>query len=235
MMEENEILKRLRSFRNPEALAGMARFGSRPKNAYGITIPTLRKMAKPLGKNHRIARQLWQSGIHEARILATMVEDPERVTEKQVEKWVRDFDSWDIVDQCCTNLLTRTRWAHPKALEWSGRKEEYVKRAGFVLMAVLAVHDKKTSDREFLQFFPLIQREAKDERNFVKKAVNWALRQVGKRSLLLHEKAVQAARKIHEVDSRSARWIAADALRELNSEKIRKRLRMRQHSVSRRP
>ncbi|MFH1560556.1 MAG: DNA alkylation repair protein [Chloroflexota bacterium] len=223
-MQYEEIVERLKSLSNPEAVAGMARFGINPENTYGIPIPTLWKTAREVGRDHPLAQQLWLSGVHEARILACLVDDPKAVTEEQMESWVKDFDSWDVCDQCCSNLFDRTAFAYQKAVEWSAREEEFVKRAGFVLMAALAVHDKKASDEQFLQFLPLIQREATDDRNFVRKAVNWALRQIGKRNLSLNQRAVETARAIQEMDSRSARWIASDAIRELTSEAVQKRL-----------
>jgi 3-methyladenine DNA glycosylase AlkD len=224
-MQYREILRRLKSLSNPEAVAGMARFGINPKNTYGVSIPNLRTMAKEIGKNHPLAQKLWSSGIHDARILASMVDDPTMVTERQLEKWVKDFDSWDVCDQCCSNLFDKTEFAYRKAAEWTSKKEEFVKRAGFVLMACLAVHDKKAEDKKFERFFPLIKREAKDERNFVKKAVNWALRQIGKRNLRLNRTAIDIAREIQATDSKSGRWVASDALRELTSQAVQRRLK----------
>jgi len=220
-----DILRRLKSFANPEAVAGMARFGINPKNTYGISIPTLRTLAKEIGRDHSIAQQLWASGIHEARILASMIDDPKLVAEKQMERWVKDFDSWDVCDQCCGNLFDKTPFAYQKAMEWSGKKKEFIKRAGFALMAWLAVHDKKAGDREFTKFLPAIIRESTDERNFVKKAVNWSLRQIGKRNRNLNKQAIIAAKGIQKIDSKSARWIATDALRELTSQRVREKLR----------
>lgn len=202
----------------------MARFGINTKNAYGVPIPVLRKIAKETGKDHALAMELWSSGIHDARILASMIDVPEKVTEEQMEDWVKDFDSWDVCDQCCSNLFSWTKLAFGKAREWSGRDEEFVKRAGFALMAALAVHDKKANDEMFVELIPLIKSGATDERNFVRKAVNWALRQIGKRNKNLNEKAIDAAKEIMKLDSRSARWIATDALKELEIEKVKKRL-----------
>ncbi|MBI2935792.1 MAG: DNA alkylation repair protein [Chloroflexi bacterium] len=224
-MEHHEVLKRLESLANPQAVAGMARFGINPKGTLGISIPALRKLAKELGKSHRLAQELWDSGGHEARILACMVDEPKQVTERQMEAWVKDLDSWDVCDQCCSELFSKTTLAYEKAIEWSSRGEEFVKRAGFALMACLAVKDKKASDAQFAIFLPLIAREAPDGRNFVKKAVNWALRQIGKRNLALNKQAMEAARAIQRKDSASARWIASDALRELSSDAVQKRLR----------
>src|SRR4030065_2897595 len=196
----DDILKKLKFLSNPKAVAGMARFGINPENTYGISIPNLRKMAKESGKEHTLARQLWSSCIHEARILAGMIDEPEKVTEKQMEDWVRDFDSWDVCDQTCMNLFEDTPFAYKKAIAWSKRKDEFIKRAGFVMMARLAVSDKKADDKQFEQFLPIIKRESKDERNFVKKAVNWALRQIGKRNRRLNKKAIETAKEIQKID-----------------------------------
>ncbi len=220
-----KYLARLKSLRDPEAVAGMARFGINPDNTLGVSIPAIRKMAKEIGKNHALAQEFWSSGIHEARILAGLVDDPGEVTEEQMERWAADIDSWDVCDQVCSNLFDKTRFAYQKAHEWSGREEEFVKRAGFVLMAALSVHDKKAGDEKFLDFLPLIKREAQDERNFVKKAVNWALRQIGKRNLDLNRAAILTANDILKIDSKTAKWVASDALRELTGEKIQKKLR----------
>lgn len=224
-MQYEDVLDQLKAQANPEAVAGMARYGINPENTYGVSIPTLRKMARKIGKNHELAQQLWTSGIHEARILASMVDQPGSVTEAQMERWAKDFDSWDVCDQCCNNLFRRTAFAYQKADEWHTREAEFVKRAGFVLMACLAVHDKQAGDDTFVAFLPAIKSEAADSRNFVKKAVNWALRQIGKRNLNLNEAAIQTARKIQEIDSKSACWIAKDALRELTGDKVQQRLR----------
>jgi len=224
-MEYEEILKQLKSLSDPEAVAGMARFGINPKSTYGVSIPNLRRMVKQIGRDHLLALRLWNSGIHEARILASMIDLPEMVTQEQMDNWVKDFDSWGVCDQCCSNLFDKTKFAHKKAIEWSKRTEEFVKRAGFVLMAVLAVHDKEAKDREFLKFLPIIRREATDDRNFVKKAVNWALRQIGKRNLSLNKVAIKTAEEIQGIDSGAAKWIASDALRELTGGPVQKKLR----------
>lgn len=223
----DEVLKKLSNLANPKNVAQMEHFGSKPEKALGISVPALRKLAKEVGKHHQLAQQLWETGIHEARHLAALIEEPEKVTEPQIETWAAAFDSWDICDGCCNNLFRKTSFAHSKAVEWSSRQEQYVKRAGFVLMAVLAVHDIKAEDTVFLDYLHIIHREAADERNFVKKAVNWALRQIGKRNLYLNNAAVQAAHAIKDLDSASARWIASDALRELMSEKIQHRIKIR--------
>lgn len=220
----DDILKKLKSLSNPKAVAGMARFGINPENTYGISIPNLRKMAKQIGKDHMLANQLWASGTHEARILAGMIDDPEVVTEKQIEQWVKEFDSWDVCDQVCMNLFEDTPFASKKAVAWSKRKEEFIKRAGFVIMARLAVSNKKADDKQFEKFLPIIKRESADNRNFVKKAVNWALRQIGKRNINLNKEAIKTAKEIQKIDSRAARWIASDALRELTSKAVQKKV-----------
>jgi 3-methyladenine DNA glycosylase AlkD len=223
-MQYNEIIQKIKSLGNPENVAGMARFGINVNNSYGISVYTLRKMAKEIGKDHELALALWKSGIHEARLLACLIDRPDQITGEQMEDWVKDFDSWDVCDVCCGHLFDRAAPAYRKALEWSEREEEFVKRAGFALMAALSVHDKKASDETMAGFLPIIKREAVDERNFVKKAVNWALRQIGKRNPNLNEMAVKTAGEIKQIDSRSARWIASDAIRELTGEKVQRRL-----------
>jgi 3-methyladenine DNA glycosylase AlkD len=224
-MKYDEILKKFKSLSNPKNVEEMKRFGIRGKVIYGVSIPNLRNMAKELGKDHELALKLWKSEIHEARLLAGFIDDLKKVSEEQMEEWVKDFDSWDICDQVCSNLFDKTEFAWKKAFEWSKRKEEFVKRAGFVLMAALSVHDKKTPDKDFERFFPIIIRESNDERNFVRKAVNWALRQIGKRNKRLNKKAIDVAKKIYRMDSKTAKWIASDALRELTSKSTQKRLK----------
>jgi 3-methyladenine DNA glycosylase AlkD len=224
-MNYDTIMKKLKSMSNPKAVEGMARYGITPHNAYGISMPDLRKMAKEIGVNHSLAQQLWVSGVHEARILASIVAASDMVTEEQAEDWVRDFDSWDVCDQVCMNLLENTRFAYEKAIEWSSKEEEFVKRAGFALMARLAVSDKMADNKKFEAFLPIIEQGATDNRNYVKKAVNWALRQIGKRNLYLNKKSIDAAGRIQKTDSKSARWIAADAIRELTSPAVQRRLR----------
>ena len=202
----------------------MLRFGISTDQALGVSVPDLRKVAKQEGKSHALALQLWKSGIHEARILASMVDDPKMVTEKQMEEWVEDFDSWDVCDQCCSNLFDKTPVAYAKAAVWSSRNEEFIKRAGFAMMAALAAHDKKAPNARFLEFLSIIERSSNDDRNFVKKAVNWALRGIGKRNVVLNKAAIRAAERISRVDSRSSRWIASDALRELTGRAVQERL-----------
>jgi 3-methyladenine DNA glycosylase AlkD len=226
-MTYRAIMQHLKSFYRPENVEGMARFGITSKKVYGVPTPTLRRLAREIGKDHRLAQRLWSSGVLDARALAALVDDPAQVTEEQMEAWVRGFDNWASCDVCCSNLFDRTPFAHRKAAEWSRRDQEYVKRAGFALMAALAVHDRKASDAQFDRFLKMIERDSADDRNFVRKAVNWALRQIGKRNLPLNRKAIRAAERIRATGTRAGRWIAADALRELRSEAVQKRLRAR--------
>lgn len=222
--EAQEIIERLISLANPSNVEGMARYGINPQNTLGVSLPVLRGMAREIKRDHALAIELWESGIHEARILAGLVADPEQVDEQLMERWAHEFDSWDVCDQVCSNLFNKTPFAYAKAIEWSSRQPEFVKRAGFVLMAALAVHDKKAPDSAFEPFFPLILGAATDDRNFVKKAVNWALRGLGKHNQGLNTRAIETAQQIATLDSKAARWIAADALRELTGEKVQSRL-----------
>ncbi len=219
-----DVVSRLKAMRNPANIDGMARYGISTENALGVSMPVLRKLARDIGKNHSLALQLWETGIHEAFILACLIDDPGKVDENQMERWVNDFNTWDVCDQCCSNLFDKTLFAYAKAEEWIKSNKEFVKRAGFALMAVLAVHDKKSPDEPFEHFLDLIVREANDERNFVKKAVNWAVRQIGKRNSNLNSLAITAALKIRDIDTKCTRWIAGDALRELSSLEVQKRL-----------
>ncbi len=219
-----DILEQVKAHANPANVEGMARFGINPNNTYGVPVPVLRSMAKDIGKDHALALELWSSGVHEARVLAGFVDDPKQVTEKQMQAWVAEFDSWDVCDQVCSNLFDRTPLAYDKAFEWSGREHEFVKRAGFVLMAALTVHDKQATDDTMARFLPVIQRESADARNFVKKAVNWALRQIGKRNRSLNRMAIRTAKQIQKMDSPVARWVAADALKELTADSTQARL-----------
>ncbi len=223
-MNERDVIKKLKGLANPRNVEGMARFGINPRNTLGVSLPDIRKMAKEIGRDQSLSLKLWESGIHEARLLASIIGDPERVTEKQMERWTKDFDSWDIVD-ICSGLFERTRFCEKKITQWTKREEEFVKRMGFVLMCSKAVHDKEAKDSEFERYFPIIKREAGDGRNFVKKAVNWALRQIGKRNLNLNRKAIRVAKEIRKIDSKPARWIASDALRELEGEAVKRRLK----------
>ncbi len=218
------VMNQLATLGSPENRAGMARYGINVSQAFGVSVVELRTIAKRLGIDHELALLLWETGNHEARILAAMVDDPAQVGGEQLEAWVSAFDSWDLCDQVCSNLFDRTSAAYAKAAEWAGRDEEFVKRAGFALMAALSVHDKAADDAAFLAFLPLVEREAGDERQYVKKAVNWALRQIGKRDRALNRAAIATAERVRAQGSRSARWIASNALRELLSDKVQQRL-----------
>jgi len=224
-MDTTQFLKTLQSLANPKAKAALSHFKIETKIAYGISTPVLKKIAKQVGKNHELAQELWATEVFEARAIATLIEEPEKVTEKQMESWLKDFDNWAIVDACCCYLFRLMPNAYDKAMEWTSREMEFEKRAGFSLMAYLAVHDKKESDKKFEQFFPYIKRESVDERNFVKKAVNWALRQIGKRNARLNRLAINVAKEIQKQNSRSAKWVAADSLRELQSGAVQKRVK----------
>jgi 3-methyladenine DNA glycosylase AlkD len=230
MERVNQILKRLESLGSRKNVEGMARYGIRSKKAFGVSAPKLRAMAKAIGRDHALAQRLWKTGVLDARALAALVDDPAKVTQQQMERWVRDFDNWAVCDTCCGRLFDKTPFAWKKAVEWSKRKEEYVKRAGYALMAWLAVHDKQADDNRFMKFLPHIKRGATDERNFVKKAVNWGLRQIGKRNLNLNGHAIRTAKEIDRIDSSAAKWVAGDALRELAGRAVPERLRKKKLS-----
>ena len=217
-MTTKQIIAELKLMGRPDALPFMAKYGISTQNAFGVSIPNLRKFAKQIGKDHKLAHELWNTEIHDARLLASMIADSEKVTKAGMNNWAKQFYSWDVCDQFCNNLFVFTPHTYDKAVEWSSKKHEFNKRAGFVLMAVSAVHKKEWSDDKFISFFPIIKREAVDERNFVKKAVNWALRQIGKRNNTLNKETIKLAKEIQKLDSKSAKWIASDALRELTTE-----------------
>lgn len=221
------IIARLEALASPADAAGMARFGIRGARVLGVPVKTLRAIAREIGRSHALAEGLWASGIHEARILASIVAEPQRVDPAQMERWVADLDSWDLCDQCCTNLWVRTPFAHNTALEWSEREAEFVKRAGFVLMAQVAGKDTNAPTELFHRYLARAEAAADDERNFVKKAISWALREIGQRSPELNAAAIAVARRLREADSRAARWVGTDALRELTSEKVVRRIARR--------
>lgn len=215
-MDAHEVIDLLKEKADAGYHTGMQRFGITNEKALGVKIPEVRKLAKLIKKDHELAQQLWDTGVHEARILASMIDDPKQVTTQQMDAWVKDFASWDVCDQVCGNLFDRTPYAIDKALEYSSHPQEFIKRAGFVLMAEYAIHDKKADDLVFISLFPIMEREAYDNRNFVKKAINWALRQIGKRNKNLRPMAIACAARIQQQGTKAAKWIAADALRELN-------------------
>lgn len=228
-MTIKEILRRLEALGSPENVAGMARFGIVAFKAFGVPAADLKDLAKEVKRDvadrHSLALKLWETGVHEARALAYLIDDPKQVTDSQMEAWAADFDNWAIVDGTCGHLFCRSPLARQKVFEWIEREEEFVKRAGIVLIAWLAVHDKKADDANIAAFLPLLERHSDDDRNFIKKAVNWSLRQIGKRSLGLNAQAIETAIRIRERGTRPAKWIAADALRELRSDAVQERLR----------
>ncbi|HVW98536.1 MAG TPA: DNA alkylation repair protein [Mucilaginibacter sp.] len=216
-MTVEETLTQLRLKSSPRYLDGMKRFGISDEYAMGIPLPDLRKLAKRIKTDHDLATALWKTKIHEARMLASMIADEKQLTEKQADEWVADFNSWDICDQVCGNILYKTPFAHQKSLEYAAAQEEFVKRAGFVLMAEFAIHKKSEADDFFLSFFPVMEREAWDNRNFVKKAISWSLRQIGKKNHPLMLAAIHTAHRIATQNHKAARWIASNALNELSS------------------
>jgi 3-methyladenine DNA glycosylase AlkD len=218
-------LNELRALGEQRNVDGMARFGIRAKIVYGVSKPKMDALARRIGRDHSLALELWSTGVHDARILAGMIDLPELVSAAQMDGWVRDFDNWDVCDGTCCHLFVFASPARQKAMQWSHCKPEFMKRAGFALMAYLAYRDKQAVDTQFQRMLRAIEREAWDERNFVRKAVNWALRNIGKRNLRLNREAIRAAERIHRQGTRSARWIAADALRELKSDAVQARLR----------
>lgn len=224
-MDSHSVLEKLKSISDPAVLAGMSRYGIKTDKAFGVSIPKLRALAKQIGKDQVLAQSLWELDYHETKILASMIDDPKKLTNEKMDNWVKDFESWDVCDQVCNNFFGKSPLAFDKSFEWCKRDEEFVKRAGYVLMAVLAVHDKTRADEDFFKFMPEIYNGSTDERIYVKKAVNWALRQIGKRNLILHKKAIEYALNIQKIDSKSARWIASDALRELQNPRILERIR----------
>jgi 3-methyladenine DNA glycosylase AlkD len=228
-----ETIIKLREMKDSKNVAGMARYGISTEGTLGVPMPALRSMAKQLGKNHKLALELWGSGLHEGRILAALVAEPLETDREMMESWVHQFDSWDVCDQVCANLFSRAKVAYEVIPGWTVSEEQFVRRAGFVMMAALAVHDKKASDAVFVGFFPLIEKGACDGRNYVKKAINWAIRQMGKRNLDLREECVALSERLKAQGTPSARWIAADALRELNSPKVRARLEGKHKRISR--
>ncbi|HEV3374549.1 MAG TPA: DNA alkylation repair protein [Candidatus Acidoferrum sp.] len=222
---KGRVLRELKNLADPRVRKKMAYFGVNVPKAHGISVPVLHALARRIGTDHELAEEIWATGIHEARILATLVGESSRVTSAQMERWVRDFDSWDVVDAACCYLYAQAAPAWVKVNLWSRRRKEFEKRAAFSLAAYLSYKDKTAVDARFERFLRVIEREAWDERNFVRKAVNWALRNIGKRNLRLNRAAILTAERIRRQRSRSARWIAADALRELRSDAVQRRLR----------
>lgn len=232
MPKVESVLEQLKAEAKSDQLEGMSRFGIVGDQRMGVSVPDMRKIAKGIGKDHQLALDLWETGVPEAMIVAGMVADPDQLTEVQMEAWVVDINSWDICDQVCMNLFEKTPLAEKKIYDWSQREEEFVKRTAYALIACLAWHDKAAGDEEFIKYFPTIKQGSTDDRNYVKKAVSWALRNIGKRNLALNLAALELARDIGEIDSRSARWIASDVIRELESEKVQQRLKTKEEKDS---
>lgn len=225
MATKKQILPQLKEMANSKSVEGMAKFGMTSTKRLGISVPDMRKIAKENGKDHTAAMELWDTGIPEAQIVAALIAEPEKLTDEQMERWVKDINSWDVCDQVCMNLFDKSPLAWKKIYDWSEREEEFIKRTAFSLIACVAWHDKTLPDEKLIELFSLIKREATDERNFVKKAVNWALRHIGKKNINLNKAAIKLAKEIKEINSKSARWIANDAIRELESEKVQLRLK----------
>jgi 3-methyladenine DNA glycosylase AlkD len=202
----------------------LSRYGITAAKAFGVSMSMMQQLAKRLGRDHELADALWATGWYEARILTSFVDDPARVTAAQMDRWARDFDNWAICDTLCFHLFDRTPHAWRKVEQWSRRKEEFVKRAGFALLASVALHDKKVNDGPFLRSLALIEREASDERNFVKKGVSWALRAVGRRNHVLNAASVELARRLADSPEPAARWVGRGALKELTGAVVRRRL-----------
>ncbi|RZK44159.1 MAG: DNA alkylation repair protein [Pedobacter sp.] len=218
------ILSELKALSDEIYRQKMLRFGIDNHRAIGVSVPKIRALAKQVGRNQELSRELWATEVHEARILASIIGDYKQVTEEQIDSWTADFNSWDICDQACGNLFVKTPYFNQKVLKYTGSEPEFVKRCGFVLIAEAVMHLKKEPDQTFIDFLPLIEREAGDQRNFVKKAVNWALRQIGKKNLNLNEHAIASAQRILAQGNKKANWVALDALRELQSETVLARL-----------
>jgi 3-methyladenine DNA glycosylase AlkD len=219
-----QALAELRRRGKQRNVEGMACYGIKAKKVYGVSKPKMDEIARLIGRNHALGLKLWETGIHDARILGVLISEAEQVTEAQMERWVKGFDNWDVCDGSCCHLFVDAKPAWKKAFVWTTRKKEFEKRAGFALVAYLAVHDKAAKDAPFQKFLKAIEREAWDERNFVRKAVNWALRNIGKRNRRLNREAIATAERIRREGTRAGRWIAADALRELKGEAVQRRL-----------
>jgi 3-methyladenine DNA glycosylase AlkD len=224
MATVEQVLQKIKDKARPDQLEGMARFGMTADQRLGVSVPDMRKIAKEIGKDHKLALQLWKTGVQEARIVAAMVGEPDKLSEEEMEAWVVDINSWDVCDQVCMNLFDKTPLAWKKIKDWSRREEEFVKRTAFSLIACVAWHQKDLKDQKLIDLLPIIKRESADERNFVKKAVNWALRTIGKKNKNLNKIALKTAKEIRQIDSKAARWIASNAIRELESEAVQKRI-----------
>lgn len=223
-----QAMAELRRYGSRRNVQGMARFGIRAKKVYGVSKPRLDEIARAIGKNHELGERLWDTGNHDARLLGMLISESKRVTGKQMEHWVKAFDNWDVCDGTCCHLFAAAGPAWEKALKWTHRKNEFEKRAGFAMVAYLAVHDKTADDERFERCLKAIEREAWDDRNFVRKAVNWALRNIGKRNRRLNRAAIACGERIRDAGTRAGRWVAADALRELKGDAVQMRLRRKE-------
>lgn len=223
----NQLINKLISKSRKDRLKGMSRYGIKIDNRLGVSIPEIRKIAKEFGKNHEVALELWKTGYADAKITAALIDEPEKVTESQMDDWVVEIDSWDVCDQTCMNLFDKTPYAWKKIIEWSKGDEEFVKRTAFSLLACLAWHDKNAEDSRFIEYFPLITKNAMDNRNYVKKAVSWSIRHIGKRNLNLHSAALEIANELKNIDSRTAKWIGSDVIKDLNSISTKRRLNIK--------
>jgi 3-methyladenine DNA glycosylase AlkD len=223
-VDVTDVVKWLKKTGSPKAVAGLARYGLPTDNAYGISVATLRQYAKRIGRDHGLALKLWKTGSLDARILASFLGDPERLTAAQMNAWCRDFDNWGTVDTACFALFDRSPHAWTVVPKWVSQKGEFQKRAGFVMMACLAAHDKTAPDTAFLKFFPMIEKGAGDERNFVKKGVSWALRHLGHRNARLHTAAIKTATKLSKSDDATERWVGKDALRDITRASVIKKV-----------
>jgi 3-methyladenine DNA glycosylase AlkD len=214
-VDVKSVLAELRALGSEKNRAGMGRFGINVDRAFGVSIAQIRPLARRYRLNHELAATLWASGFHEARLLACFIDDPKKVTPKQMDAWAAEFDSWDLCDQACLKLFVKTPFVDEKMPRWARDRREFVRRAGFALLAAYAVHGKDVPDSIFRANLALIENASTDERNFVRKAVNWALRQIGKRSASLHKPALALAKRLAASPDKTARWIGKDAVKEL--------------------
>jgi 3-methyladenine DNA glycosylase AlkD len=220
----DQVIAELRRLSSKKTKDGMARYAIPSENAFGVPVGVIRALAKRLGKSHALAEELWKTGHYEARMLATFVDDPARVTPAQMDRWCKDFDSWAICDTACFALFDRTPHALAKVKAWAKSDDEFVKRAAFALLASLTVHGKEVTEAQFVRCLPLVERAAQDERNFVKKAVNWALRSLGKKSPALNVAAIAASERLAQQPGAAPRWVGKNALRELSGPSVQRRL-----------
>lgn len=220
-MNKQQVIKQLKSMADPEKITlKEKKYGIKASNALGIYHKDLKELAKQIGKDDALAQELFDTGIYEARLLTSKIHSPKGVTEELMDYWTATFENWEICDSFCMGLYSKTPYAVDKAIEWSAHKDEFIKRAGFAIMAAYVLADKKADNPTYEQFFPIMIREASDERIYVKKAINWALRNIGKRNPDLQQTAIKTAKEILKIDNKAAQWIAKDALRELEKPNV---------------